>query len=129
MAIIFVKCVHEPVKKTDGFRVLTDRLWPRGYSIEVLHADAWMKELAPSPCLRIWFKHHPEQWAAFSSSYLVELKVYADIAALQSFCKAHKKITLLHASKDELHNHAVILRDFLDKLQNASFTAMPYCSN
>ena len=117
MATILVKRVCEPAKKTDGYRVLVDRLWPRGFNDETLHADAWMKELAPSPSLRIWFKHHPEKWPVFCNSYQIELKVYSNATALLAFCKKHKKITLLYASKDETHNHAVLLQEFLLNLQ------------
>ena len=124
MATILVKRVYESVKKTDGIRVLVDRLWPRGFTTEGLVADAWMSELAPSPSLRIWFKHHPENWDIFSNSYQIELKVYSNAAALKSFCSKHKKITLLYASKDETHNHAVLLQAYLYHLQkqpSASF--------
>ncbi|MEP6724814.1 MAG: DUF488 family protein [Bacteroidota bacterium] len=75
MANILIKRVCDPVAKKDGFRVLVDRLWPRGLTIDAVHADAWMKELAPSPSLRIWFKHYPEKWPVFSSSYLRELRI------------------------------------------------------
>ncbi len=129
MATLLVKSVYEPVRKTDGYRVLIDKLWPRGITTEALCADAWMKELAPSPCLRIWFKHHPEQWPSFRNSYLIELKVYADTVALKSFCKAHKKITLLYASRDESHNHAILLRDYLHHLQEGQVAAISYFSN
>jgi len=117
MAIIQVKRVYGPVAKTDGFRVLVDRLWPRGVTTAALHADDWKKEWAPSPSLRIWFKHHPEKWESFSNSYLIELKLYGQRDEMRAFCKAHKKITLLYASKDETHNHAVLLQQFLQGLQ------------
>lgn len=117
MATIQIKRVYEPVKKTDGFRVLVDRLWPRGFTATALHADTWMKELAPSPSLRIWFKHHPEEWPVFSSSYMLELKVNHKAASLARFFKQHKKITLLYASKDDLHNHAILLQQFLNTMQ------------
>jgi uncharacterized protein YeaO (DUF488 family) len=117
MATIHIKRVYEPVAKTDGFRVLVDRLWPRGLTAEALHADAWMKELSPSPSLRIWFKHHPEKWLVFCSSYLLELKVNNKADTLGTFFKEHRKITLLYASKDESHNHAVLLQQFLNELQ------------
>ena len=117
MANILIKRVYEPVAKTDGFRVLVDRLWPRGLTTEAVHADAWMKELAPSPSLRIWFKHHPEKWPVFSSSYLLELRLNNKPDTLRAFFKEHKKITLLYASKDEVYNHALLLQQFLNNLQ------------
>jgi uncharacterized protein YeaO (DUF488 family) len=129
MTSIQIKRAYDPVAKADGFRVLVDRLWPRGVATEVLHADAWMKELAPSPSLRIWFKHHPDKWQIFYNSYLIELKVYANKAALHAFCNAHKKITLLYASKDELHNHAIILQQFLHNLQNNFSTSANYLAS
>ena len=117
MAIILTKPVFEPVKKTDGFRVLVDRLWPRALTKKALRANAWMKELAPSPSLRIWFKHHPEKWPVFCRSYLLELRLNRIDDKLRAFCKKHKKITLLHTSKDEVHNHSVLLQQFLNELQ------------
>jgi len=117
MATIQIKRVYEPARKADGFRVLIDRLWPRGFTAAALHADAWMKELAPSPSLRIWFKHHPEEWLVFCKSYLLELKVNNKADSLDTFLKKHKKITLLYASKDELHNHALLLQQFLYSIQ------------
>lgn len=129
MATIFVKPIYEPAKKTDGYRVLVDRLWPRGLTSETVAVDSWMKELAPSPCLRIWFKHHPEDWSAFSHSYQVELRVYSNKMALRKLCRKHKKITLLYASKDQMHNHAVLLQEFLDNLQSGKSPAGYYFSN
>lgn len=117
MATILPKQVYEPANNTDGFRVLIERLWPRGITPKTLRADAWLKELAPSPSLRIWFKHHPENWDIFSSSYQIELKLYSNAAALQALCQQHQKITLLYVSKDDTHNHAVLLQQFLYNLQ------------
>lgn len=120
MATIKIKRVCDPVSKADGLRVLIDRLWPRGFTVQALHADAWMKQLAPSPSLRIWYKHHPQEWTVFRRSYLLELKVNIKPGMLDDSFNNQKMITLLYASKDTLHNHAVLLQQFLRDLQKRS---------
>jgi uncharacterized protein YeaO (DUF488 family) len=116
MAIILVKRVYEPVEQKDGFRVLVDRLWPRGLSKEALQAAVWMKEIAPSAVLRKWFNHEPAKWTAFSKAYNSELKKSETVAELLEYCKKHANITLLYAAKDERHNQALVLQRFLKSL-------------
>ncbi len=114
MASVMIKRVYEPYKKSDGFRILIDRLWPRGIKKEDAKVDVWLKEIAPSSELRKWFNHEPEKWNEFIKRYRIELKQSGTIELLKSLMKKHKKITLLYAAHDVEHNNAVALRDFLD---------------
>jgi uncharacterized protein YeaO (DUF488 family) len=119
MGKILVKRVYEPATKSDGFRVLVDRLWPRGLSKENAHIDLWLREIGPSTTLRKWFKHDPVRWAEFRRRYHAELK---EKSALLATIKARAKtrpVTLLYSAKDEQHNQAIALRSFLSK-QSAS---------
>ncbi len=74
MGTIQVKRIYEPVEKTDGVRILVDRLWPRGVKKEAAHLDEWMKAIAPSDALRKWFHHDPAEWQEFEGKYVLELK-------------------------------------------------------
>ncbi len=110
---ILVKRVYEPVSKSDGFRVLVDRLWPRGISKEVAKLDLWLPDLGPSTSLRKWFNHDPVRWAEFRCRYHAELKEKtALLATIREQAKTNP-ITLLYSTKDEQHNQAVALRSFL----------------
>ena len=113
MAIILIKRVYEPAEETDGYRVLVDRLWPRGLRKEMLPAHVWIKGIAPSPLLRIWFNHDPAKWNVFRKSYMAELSKSDAVADLMNCCKEHPAITLLYAAKDKHYNHAVVLQQFL----------------
>ncbi|MEP7279884.1 MAG: DUF488 domain-containing protein [Bacteroidota bacterium] len=115
MTTIRIKRVYEPVEKKDGFRILVDRLWPRGIKKESLHAETWIKEAAPSAALRKWFNHEPEKWAAFRDKYKNELKKNTAITELLQYVGKHTTLTLLYAAKDEAHNQAVILQQFLEE--------------
>jgi len=114
--MIKVKRVYEAAAPTDGYRVLVDRIWPRGVKKEVAAIDSWLKEVAPSTELRKWFGHDPERFDAFCQRYLAELKKKpADDAfsALQQIVKDHKTVTLVYGAKDETHNQAVVLAEEL----------------
>jgi uncharacterized protein YeaO (DUF488 family) len=114
MATIKIKRAYEPKSTVDGFRILVDRLWPRGVKKEDAHIDVWMKEIAPSSQLRKWFDHDEKKWAAFNTKYTAELKKSTALDDLLAFIKAHKTITLVYGAKDEEHNQAVVLKSFLD---------------
>lgn len=109
---IAIKRVYEPFSKADGYRILVDRLWPRGIKKEDAHVDLWLKEVAPSTALRKWFNHEPEKWRSFLSKYKAELKESAALEELQALRKQHKTVTLLYGAKDEQHNQAVALKQF-----------------
>jgi uncharacterized protein YeaO (DUF488 family) len=110
---IMIKRVYEPYTIHDGFRILVDRLWPRGMSKEKAHLDLWLKEIAPSTELREWFNHDPEKWVEFEKRYRAELKKQ-DALIQQILEYAHKKpVTLVYAAHDEKHNEAVVLEKYL----------------
>ncbi len=112
---IAIKRVYEPYSGDDGWRVLSDRLWPRGLSKEKAHIDNWQKELAPSNDLRHWFNHDVSKWEEFKSRYIAELNTQSDaIELFLSSLKKHAHVTLLYAAHDEEHNNAVVLLNYLE---------------
>lgn len=115
MKSIKIKRIYEDADSGDGYRVLIDRLWPRGVSKEEARLDEWNKELAPSTELRKWFDHTPERFEEFKKRYREELKSQEEeINRLLSMAKS-KDITLLYAAKAEDINNAVVLRELLMK--------------
>jgi uncharacterized protein YeaO (DUF488 family) len=102
--------------KEDGWRVLVDRLWPRGMKKEAVKIDLWMKEVAPSDVLRKWFAHEPKKWPEFQKKYRTELKQTKELLAeLKDMEKKHGTLTLLFGAKDEEHNQAVVLAEELNR--------------
>ncbi|PAY16140.1 hypothetical protein CKO51_28470 [Rhodopirellula sp. SM50] len=102
----------------DGhYRVLVDRLWPRGVTKDSLQLDRWTKELAPSDKLRQWFDHDPNKWAEFRKRFLHELSQHKDSAYELLRAADGKSILLIYAAKDEQHNNAVVLKEYLERLQ------------
>jgi uncharacterized protein YeaO (DUF488 family) len=112
---IQVKRVYEPAAKSDGFRVLVDRLWPRGLSKQDAHVDLWLREVGPSTALRKWFNHDPARWAEFQRRYHAELKEKTALLATIKKQAETGPVTLLYSAKDEQHNQAVAFRNFLLK--------------
>jgi uncharacterized protein YeaO (DUF488 family) len=112
--MIQTKRVYEKPAKTDGFRVLVDRLWPRGLTKEKAKVDLWMKEIAPSDALRKWFHHEEGNWGEFEKRYKTELKTKKEpLSELKELVKARATVTLLFGSKDEENNQAVVLAKML----------------
>jgi uncharacterized protein YeaO (DUF488 family) len=113
---VAVKRVYEAAGKSDGMRVLVDRLWPRGLSKQGAAVDAWLRDLAPSKELRKWFHAQPEHWEEFRKRYLKELAGSRAHAALDKLYDLERrgKLTLLFASKNLERNNAVVLRDLLE---------------
>lgn len=112
---IAIKRVYEKPEKSDGFRILVDRLWPRGLTKEKASVDLWLREIAPSTELRKWFNHDPEKWKEFQKKYAAEVKANKEAYdSLRAKVKSGK-VTLVHAAKDEIHNDAVVLRNLLTK--------------
>jgi uncharacterized protein YeaO (DUF488 family) len=110
---IRLKRIYEPAAETDGFRVLVDRIWPRGVSKAEAAVDLWMKDVAPSTALRKWFGHEPDRWSVFRQRYRAELKHRAsDLAALQDRAR-RGRLTLLFGAKDVERNQAVVLKEVL----------------
>jgi uncharacterized protein YeaO (DUF488 family) len=110
---IVIKNVREKPLKTDGFRVLVDRLWPRGLTKKEVAYDLWAKELAPSTALRKWYGHDLVLWAVFCKRYLAELEKSEFVSGFWEQVQGHSTITLLYGAKDREHNQAVVLRNFL----------------
>jgi len=110
--MFLAKRVYEPAAKDDGYRVLVDRLWPRGLTKEKAGVDLWLKEVAPSSELRNWFKHDPEKWPEFQKRYRAELS-QAGLESLRKLEKQHKKVTLLYGAKSGERNQAVALLNIL----------------
>jgi uncharacterized protein YeaO (DUF488 family) len=111
--MIKLKRAYEPPAKSDGQRILVERLWPRGITKEKAKIDLWMKEIAPSPELRKWYAHDIEKWAEFTERYLKELKQNKDqLLRLQELIK--EPVTFIYAAKDEEHNSALVLKDLLE---------------
>ncbi|WP_163514253.1 DUF488 domain-containing protein [Gelidibacter japonicus] len=116
MKTIQIKRVYDASSKSDGYRVLVDRIWPRGISKEEANLDEWNKDLAPSTELRKWFDHDPEKFDDFSNKYKKELKDRADVLK-QLFQRARdQKVTLLYGAKDTEHNQAVVLKKVLENM-------------
>lgn len=112
-AEIRLKRIYEDAEEADGFRVLVDRLWPRGKSKKDAALDAWLKEVAPSPELRRWWDHDPDRMDEFAARYRHELDESEGAATLRSILAEHATVTLLYAARDEKVNHAVVLRQYL----------------
>lgn len=111
---ISLKRAYESPAKSDGMRILVDRLWPRGVAKAKARIDRWMKDVAPSAELRKWFGHDPEKWSEFQKRYRAELKGNPALAELRDL--AHQgDITLIYAARDESHNEAVVLKKILDR--------------
>ncbi|MEO0965400.1 MAG: DUF488 domain-containing protein [Planctomycetota bacterium] len=112
---ITVKRIYEPAADTDGVRVLVDRVWPRGVSKDAADIVAWCKDVAPSTQLRQWFAHDPAKWPEFVARYHAELDAHPDaVAELLAHAPKQGTLTLVYSAKDEQHNQAVALRDYLD---------------
>ena len=112
---ILVKRIYEPAAESDGFRVLVDRLWPRGMSKENAKLDLWLPDFGPSTGLRQWFNRDPSKWEEFRRRYHAELKEKMTLLATIIEQAKTRPITLLYSAKDEQHNQAVALRDFLSE--------------
>lgn len=112
---IHVKRAYEEPAAADGLRILVDRLWPRGLSKDALRIDFWARDLAPSTDLRKWFGHDPEKWPEFKQRYFHELEDHADQVAELREKIAAKPVTLVFSAKDERHNNAVALKEYLEK--------------
>ncbi|MBV9053756.1 MAG: DUF488 domain-containing protein [Hyphomicrobiales bacterium] len=108
------KRIYEPAASADGFRVLVDRIWPRGVKKSEATIDLWLKELAPSTELRRWFGHDAAKWSEFRKRYKAELKSRTEALALLRDKLRRGTVTLVYASRDTEHNNAVALAAMLD---------------
>lgn len=106
---------NNPRGNTDNFRILVDRLWPRGLSKDRVKIDLWQKDIAPSDSLRKWFAHDEKKWDQFKSKYFKELeKKHETVNAIIKKAKENKSITLLYGTKEERFNNAVALKEYLE---------------
>ena len=114
--MVAIKRIYEPADAGDGYRVLVDRLWPRGFTKERAAIDEWLREIAPSDALRQWFDHRPELWPEFKARFAAELDTEANRAHLVRLRRraADGPLTLVYASKEERYNNAVAIREVLE---------------
>jgi uncharacterized protein YeaO (DUF488 family) len=114
--MIKIKRIYEQAAEEDGFRILVDRLWPRGIKKEKAKIDLWLKEVAPSGELRKWFLHDPEKWEEFKKKYTKELAAKQELLKeIRQMEKEKGTVTLLYSARDVEHNNAVALKAILEK--------------
>jgi uncharacterized protein YeaO (DUF488 family) len=116
---VSTKRAYENAAAADGYRVLVDRLWPRGKRKEDLKLDAWLKELAPSTDLRKWFAHDPARWKEFQSRYRTELRAPAARDALHDVAARSRRgaVTLVYGARDQEHNEAAVLKSIIARMR------------
>lgn len=118
MSRISIKRIYDPFSERDGYRVLVDRVWPRGISRKDAVIDRWAKDIAPSTALRKWFGHDPAKWTGFRKRYRKELEGrVSDLRRLLEEC-SRRRMTLLFAAKDTERNQAVVLKEALEGMWN-----------
>ncbi len=116
--VIHVKRIYESPESTDGYRLLVDRLWPRGVSKKRASLDAWMKEAGPSSELRRWFGHDVSRWLEFKRRYGAELDTRQDVVTEILSLAIDRPVTLLYSARDPDHNQAVALAEYLTALRS-----------
>jgi len=119
--MISLKRIYEPYSPGDGFRILVDRLWPRGISKDEAKLDLWLKDIAPSTELRKWFGHQEEKWPEFERRYKLELAQKENlIRELERLSEEHGTVTLLYGARDKEHNEAAVIAEILSSQERAS---------
>ena len=109
-----MKRVYDPPAESDGYRVLVDRLWPRGMTKERAAVDLWLKDVAPSPGLRTWFNHEARRFDEFRERYLRELEDLREpLDRLRQLEREHGTVTLVYAARDTVHNHPSVILEAL----------------
>ena len=116
-AMLKIKRVYDAPERSDGERILVDRLWPRGLSKQTADVDVWMKDLGPSHDLRKWFGHDPKRWSEFRRRYTAELRTQRDALAAIARKASSGTVTLLFGARDPEHNQAVVLKETIERLQ------------
>ena len=111
---IRLKRAYDEIGADDGIRILVDRIWPRGVSKKDLQLDKWMKEIAPSDKLRQWFDHDPEKFEEFRRRYQQELDSNGERVRRLAEIARNQDLTLVYGAKDREHNHAVVLKEYLE---------------
>jgi uncharacterized protein YeaO (DUF488 family) len=116
--VIRLKRAYESSEAGDGYRVLVERLWPRGISKEHAKVDLWIKDAGASPELRTWFGHDPEKWEEFRRKYFEEMRTRPEVIKdLRDVIRKHDTVTFLFAAHDTEHNNALALKEFLEQRQ------------
>ena len=115
---IRIRRVYETPNAADGYRILVDRVWPRGMTKERVRASLWLKSIAPSAALRTWFNHDPSRWQMFKRRYYIELGKNSDEVKRLRDAIAQGTVTLLYAAKDDKRNQAVALKEYLLAILN-----------
>lgn len=113
--MIRLKRVYEPASKNDGFRILVERLWPRGLSKQRARIDLWLKDIAPSPELRTWYGHDSKKWKEFQERYRSELRKNQAVEQIIGLLRQKKAVTFVYAARDEQRNSAQVLKAFLER--------------
>lgn len=108
--LVRIKRIYEPAVKGDGYRILVDRLWPRGISKVAAHIDLWMRDIAPSTALRRWFNHDPAKWEDFCERYRAELREQQPLLNAVRQQAKEGPVTLVYSARDERFNQAVALQ-------------------
>ncbi|SED03301.1 Uncharacterized conserved protein YeaO, DUF488 family [Rhizobiales bacterium GAS191] len=116
--MIQIKRIYEPAEPDDGFRVLVDRIWPRGLKKADTAIDLWLKEIAPSTALRHWFDHDPARWEDFRKRYKAEVEPQSDTLAMLRSKARRGTVTLLYAARDIEHNNAAALERILSGVRS-----------
>jgi len=116
MKNLILKRIYETASPEDGYRILVDRLWPRGISKENAHLDEWLKELGPSNELRKWFGHDPKLFEEFKNKYKEELKAQKEELLRIKKLSESKQVCLCYGAKDEAHNQAVVIAEVLNEM-------------
>ncbi len=111
-----IKRVYEDISQQDGQRVLVDGVWPRGIKKENLEHDEWMKDIAPSADLRKWFNHDADKWEEFKEKYKKELNDHKKVLKQLKEDSDGHNVTLLYAAKDEVHNQAVVIKEYVENM-------------
>lgn len=111
--MLILKRIYDEPAASDGYRVLVDRLWPRGITKQAAAYDMWLKAIAPSPELRRWFGHDPARFDEFRARYRTELENNDTVIVLRELIATHPVVTLLYAAADPVVNHAAVLREYM----------------
>ena len=113
-AVLQIRRIYDPVLESDGYRVLVDRLWPRGVSKQAAALDEWAKDIAATPQLRTWFAHESSRFEEFGERYRMELDANPDLGRFQALMEQQPVLTLLYGAQDAVVNHAAVLMQYLN---------------
>lgn len=116
--MIKLKRAYDAAEKSDGYRILVDRLWPRGISKEKAQIDEWNKEIAPSTSLRKWYSHDVEKWSEFKRLYFEELKSKEESILAIVSKQVNSTITLVYAAEDGAHSNAMALKEYIENIKD-----------